>query len=32
MKGLLWKGRALSGHKQNLDAKFCVVGEEFSDL
>ena len=30
--GLLWKGKALSGNKQNLAGEFCVVAEEFSDL
>ena len=30
--GVSWKGKALSGHKQNLAGEFCVVGGEFSDL
>ena len=30
--GLLWKGKALSGNKQNLAGEFCVVAGEFSDL
>ena len=30
--GLLWKGKALLGNKQNLAGEFCVVAEEFSDL
>jgi len=30
--GSSWKGKALSGHKQNLAGKFCVVAGEFSDL
>ena len=29
---LLWKGKALSGNKQNLAGEFCVVRGEFSDL
>jgi len=29
---LLWKGKALSGNKQNLAGEFCVVSGEFSDL
>ena len=30
--GSSWKGKALSGHKQNLVSKFCVLAGEFSDL
>ena len=30
--GLLWKGKALSGNKQNLARELCVVAGEFSDL
>ena len=30
--GLLWKGKALSGNKQNLGGELCVVVEELSDL
>jgi len=30
--GLLWKGKALPGNKQNLAGEFCVVAEEFSDV
>jgi len=30
--GLLWKGKALSGDKQNLAREFCVLEGEFSDL
>ena len=26
---LLWKGKALSGNKQNLAGEFCVVAEDF---
>ena len=29
---LLWKGKALSGNKQNLSGEFCVGSGEFSDL
>ena len=30
--GLLSKGKALSGNKQNLAGELCVVPGEFSDL
>ena len=31
-RGLLWKGKALSGNKQNLAREFCVAAGEFSSL
>lgn len=30
--GLLWKGKAQSGNKQNLAREFCVVARDFSNL